>query len=57
MEEIGRFWFSTTVLKGRTHFRINIVNFRTRAEHIDELFALLRRECERAALEVDASKS
>lgn len=52
MEEIGRFWFSTTVLKGRTHFRINIVNFRTRAEHIDELFAMLRRECERAMDEI-----
>jgi aromatic-L-amino-acid decarboxylase len=48
LEELGRFWLSTAVLKGRTHFRINIVNLRTRAEHMDELFGLLRRECERA---------
>jgi hypothetical protein len=27
-------------------FRINPVNFRTRREHIEELFALLERECE-----------
>ncbi len=51
MEEIGRFWFSTTVLKGQTFFRINIVNFRTRPEHIDELFGLLRTECESALAE------
>lgn len=49
MEEIGRFWFSTTELKGRTHFRINVVNFRTRPEHMDELLGLLRAECEREA--------
>lgn len=41
----GRFWFATTVLKGQTYFRINPVNFRTRAEHIDELFSWLTEEC------------
>jgi glutamate/tyrosine decarboxylase-like PLP-dependent enzyme len=46
VEEGGRFWISTTVLKGRSWFRINPVNFRTRAEHMDELFALLERECD-----------
>jgi len=46
VEAGGRFWISTTVLKGRSWFRINPVNFRTRAEHMDELFLLLRRECE-----------
>jgi aromatic-L-amino-acid decarboxylase len=45
LEADGRFWFSTTVLKGKTFFRINIVNFRTRDEHMDELMATLRREC------------
>jgi aromatic-L-amino-acid/L-tryptophan decarboxylase len=50
IERGGRFWFSTTVLKGKTWFRINPVNFRTRLEHMDELFALLRKECS-AALE------
>jgi hypothetical protein len=41
-------------MKGRTWFRINPVNFRTRPEHMDELFALLRRECE---LAVQAKKA
>jgi len=45
IEDGGRFWISTTVLKGRTWFRINPVNFRTRLEHMDELFELLCREC------------
>jgi len=45
IEEGGRFWISTTFLKGRTWFRINPVNFRTRLEHMDELFQLLTREC------------
>ncbi|MBI4540814.1 MAG: aminotransferase class I/II-fold pyridoxal phosphate-dependent enzyme [Gemmatimonadetes bacterium] len=45
IESGGRFWISTTVLKGRSYFRINPVNFRTRLEHMDELFTLLRREC------------
>jgi glutamate/tyrosine decarboxylase-like PLP-dependent enzyme len=45
VEQGGRFWISTTELKGKTWFRINPVNFRTRQEHMDELFELLRREC------------
>ncbi len=48
VEASGRFWISTTVLKGHTYFRINPVNFRTRREHMDELFALLAAECGRA---------
>ncbi len=48
IEESGRFWISTTVLKGKTHFRINPVNLRTRAEHMDELLELLRQECRQA---------
>jgi glutamate/tyrosine decarboxylase-like PLP-dependent enzyme len=48
VEASGRFWISTTVLKGQTYFRINPVNFRTRIEHMDELFALLAAECARA---------
>lgn len=48
IESGGRFWISTTVLKGQSCFRINPVNFRTRLEHMDELFALLREECRRA---------
>jgi glutamate/tyrosine decarboxylase-like PLP-dependent enzyme len=47
-ERAGRFWFSTTVLKGRSWFRINPVNFRTRMEHMEELFESLREECRTA---------
>jgi glutamate/tyrosine decarboxylase-like PLP-dependent enzyme len=49
VEQGGRFWISTTVLKGKTWFRINPVNFRTRIEHMDELLDLLSEECRRAA--------
>lgn len=49
IEESGRFWISTTELKGKTYFRINPVNFRTRMEHIEQLFEMLDRECAAAA--------
>jgi glutamate/tyrosine decarboxylase-like PLP-dependent enzyme len=49
VEEGGRFWISTTELKGKTWFRICPVNFRTRLEHMDALFELLVEECGRAA--------
>jgi aromatic-L-amino-acid/L-tryptophan decarboxylase len=45
VEQSGRFWISTTELKGKTWFRINPVNFRTRLEHMDQLLALLHQEC------------
>jgi aromatic-L-amino-acid/L-tryptophan decarboxylase len=45
VEQSGRFWMSTTELKEKTWFRINPVNFRTREEHMEQLFQLLRREC------------
>jgi aromatic-L-amino-acid decarboxylase len=45
VEQSGRFWMSTTELKGKTWFRINPVNFRTREQHMEELFALLEQEC------------
>jgi len=51
VEASGRFWISTTALKGHTYFRINPVNFRTRRKHMDELFALLAAECARARQE------
>ena len=40
----GKFWISTTVLKGKIFFRINPVNFRTRLKHIDELYSFLKNE-------------
>ena len=45
VERSGRFWISTTELKGKTWFRINPVNFRTRQEHMKELFHFLQQEC------------
>lgn len=45
VEKSGKFWISTTELKGKTWFRINPVNFRTRTEHMDQLLALLEEEC------------
>lgn len=45
VEQSGKFWISTTELKGKAWFRINPVNFRTREEHMDQLLALLEREC------------
>jgi glutamate/tyrosine decarboxylase-like PLP-dependent enzyme len=45
VEQSGRFWISTTELKGKTWFRINPVNFRTREEHMEQLFAFLKQEC------------
>jgi aromatic-L-amino-acid decarboxylase len=45
VERSGKFWISTTELKGRTWFRVNPVNFRTRTEHMDQLLALIEQEC------------
>lgn len=56
VEQGGRFWISTTELKGKTWFRINPVNFRTRQEHMEELFQLLQQEC-RAVLRVNRGAS
>jgi len=53
VEQSGKFWISTTELKGKSWFRINPVNFRTRAEHMEQLLALLEKEC-RSALRTSA---
>ena len=50
VEQSGKFWISTTELKGKTWFRINPVNFRTRTEHMEQLLTLLEEEC-RSALQ------
>ncbi|HXE90438.1 MAG TPA: pyridoxal-dependent decarboxylase [Terriglobales bacterium] len=49
IERGGKFWISTTEMKGRPWFRINPVNFRTRPEHMRQLFELLRQECRSVA--------
>jgi aromatic-L-amino-acid/L-tryptophan decarboxylase len=48
VEQSGKFWISTTELKGKTWFRINPVNFRTRTEHMEQLLTLLEQECRTA---------
>jgi aromatic-L-amino-acid/L-tryptophan decarboxylase len=45
IEEGGKFWISTTVLKELHWFRINPVNFRTRTHHLDDLMRTLETEC------------
>ncbi len=45
VQEGGRYWISTTQMKGKTWFRVNPVNVRTREEHVDGLFAALREAC------------
>ena len=45
VEQSGRYWISTTVLKGQTYFRVNPVNFRTRQEDVEGLFGMLVGEC------------
>jgi aromatic-L-amino-acid decarboxylase len=50
VEQSGKFWISTTELKGKTWFRINPVNFRTRTEHMEQLLHMLEEEC-RAAVQ------
>jgi aromatic-L-amino-acid decarboxylase len=57
VEKSGKFWISTTELKGKTWFRINPVNFRTRKEHMDQLLALLEQECRSALQGMDATNS
>jgi aromatic-L-amino-acid/L-tryptophan decarboxylase len=55
VEQGGRFWISTTELKGKSWFRINPVNFRTRQEHVEELFTLLQQECRAIRSEKDVA--
>jgi aromatic-L-amino-acid decarboxylase len=52
VERGGRAWLATTVLNGRRVLRINVDSVLTRAEHVDELVALLRREGTLAAAEL-----
>jgi glutamate/tyrosine decarboxylase-like PLP-dependent enzyme len=56
VEQSGRFWISTTELKGKTWFRVNPVNFRTRQEHMDQLFAMLKSECHAVSQGENAAK-
>ena len=55
VEQSGKFWFSTTELKGKTWFRVNPVNFRTREEHMEQVMDFLERECRAVDLGVTLS--
>ncbi len=57
IEQSGKFWFSTTELKGKMYFRISPVNFRTRTEHMDQLLASLEQECHSALQSLSTSES
>ena len=48
IESEGRFWFATTIMKGKTWFRINPVNIYTTMEHMDKLFKTLSAYCREA---------
>lgn len=45
IESEGHFWFATTIMKGKTWFRINPVNIYTEMKHIDGLFKTLKDYC------------
>ncbi len=45
IEKEGNFWFATTVLKGKTWFRINPVNIHTTIQTMDALFQTLQQYC------------
>lgn len=48
IEKEGQFWFATTVLKGKTWFRINPVNIYTTIETMETLFTTLEKYCSEA---------
>lgn len=54
VEQSGKAWFSTTLLKGVRALRINILSYLTRREHIDRLFALIEEMAPRALSQVNA---
>lgn len=45
IEKEGQFWFATTILKGKTWFRINPVNIHTTITTMDDLFKTLQEYC------------
>ncbi len=53
VEQSGKAWFSTTLLKGVRALRINILSYLTRREHIDRLFALIEEKAPLALSQVE----
>ncbi|HUS03776.1 MAG TPA: pyridoxal-dependent decarboxylase [Chitinophagaceae bacterium] len=54
IEKEGQFWFATTMLKGKTWFRINPVNIYTSIETIEALFKTLQEYCKETASKITA---
>jgi aromatic-L-amino-acid decarboxylase len=55
IEREGKFWFATTIMKGKTWFRINPVNIYTRDEHIESLFTTLAAYCRQEKISIEKS--
>jgi aromatic-L-amino-acid decarboxylase len=55
IEQSGRFWFATTEMKGQTWFRINPVNLHTTIEHIEQLYDLLKKTCQKTEADLMAA--
>ena len=53
IEKEGSFWFATTMLKGKTWFRINPVNIHTTIGTMDALFKTLQQYCVEARSIID----
>ena len=53
IESEGKYWFATTIMKGKTWFRVNPVNIYTEKKHIDGLFETLKEYC---AIEIGSHK-
>jgi glutamate/tyrosine decarboxylase-like PLP-dependent enzyme len=51
VEESGKFWIATTIMKGVTWFRINPVNLRTENHHMKELYTFLKKECNKSLMQ------
>ena len=49
IEKEGHFWFATTIMKGKTWFRINPVNIYTTLQMMEALFDSLQLYCNEAA--------
>jgi glutamate/tyrosine decarboxylase-like PLP-dependent enzyme len=56
IEKEGQFWFATTVLKGKTWFRINPVNIHTTFQTIKLLFDTLQQYCTEAVEKLTVKK-
>ena len=57
IEMEGQFWFATTMLKGKTWFRINPVNINTTIQTMDDLFKTLQQYCIEAGKKIIAESS